>query len=230
MRIRSLLVRLKRWVYRNPRPSLNDLDRKLQRYLDFRGGFFIEAGANDGYTQSNTFFLERKRGWRGLLVEGIPELCAACRKLRTDAIVHHCALVAPGFAQPTVKMHFANLMSVVDGAVASEEERQERLRSGIAVQGLDGTYSVDVPARTLESILDEIPGLPLIDFFSLDVEGYELEVLKGLNLDRYRPTYILVEVTQYEEVNAFLLAHGYELVEKLTPGDFLYRDGEPSVA
>ena len=230
MRIRSLLARLKRWVYRNPQPALNDLDRKLQRYLDFRDGFFVEAGANDGYTQSNTFFLERKRGWRGLLVEGIPELCAKCRKLRTGAIVHHCALVAPNFAQPTVRMHFASLMSVVEGAFATDEERDQHLRSGVAVQGLDGTYSVDVPARTLESILDEIPGLPAIDFFSLDVEGYELEVLKGLNLDRYRPRFILVEGMHYEEVNAFLLTHGYELAEKLTPGDFLYRTGKPSVA
>ena len=62
--------------------ALNGLDRKLQAYLDYRDGFFIEAGANDGLTQSNTYWLERFRGWRGLLVEGLPDLAAACRRNR----------------------------------------------------------------------------------------------------------------------------------------------------
>ena len=34
---------------RYSRPALNQLDAKLERYLDYGGGFFIEAGANDGY-------------------------------------------------------------------------------------------------------------------------------------------------------------------------------------
>jgi len=45
--------------------ALNDLDQKLKRYLDFENGFFIEAGGNDGLTQSNTYWFERFRGWRG---------------------------------------------------------------------------------------------------------------------------------------------------------------------
>ena len=52
--------------------GLIELDRQLLPHLDKRKGFFIEAGANDGVTQSNTLFFERHRGWRGLLVEPIP--------------------------------------------------------------------------------------------------------------------------------------------------------------
>jgi hypothetical protein len=90
------------------------------------------------------------------------------------------------------------------------------------VQALSSTYHVDVSARTLDSILDEYPNLPQIDFFSLDVEGYELDVLRGLTLDRYRPTYILVEARFFDEVDAHLKAH-YELVGKLSHHDYLYR-------
>ena len=46
------------------RPAAYDLDRKLARHLTRRDGFFIECGANDGFAFSNTYYLERIRGWR----------------------------------------------------------------------------------------------------------------------------------------------------------------------
>jgi len=49
--------------------SLNNLDEKLLKYLNFNNGFFIEAGANDGVNQSNTLMYEQKYGWSGLLIE-----------------------------------------------------------------------------------------------------------------------------------------------------------------
>ncbi len=210
-----------RRVYRSPRPALNDLDRKLAKYLNYRNGFFIEVGANDGYAQSNTYYLEKKLGWRGVLVEAVPELYQRCRKRRRRSHVFHCALVADAVAQPTVTMHFANLMSVVDGALRTDEAQQEHLRTGLEIQRLEKTYTIDVPARTLTSILDEIDPPP-IDFFSLDVEGYELPVLQGLDLQRYRPKYILVEARFFDEVNAHLQPH-YELIEQMTHHDYFYR-------
>lgn len=208
---------------KDPRPSLNDLDRKLEKYLNFNKGFFIEAGANDGYSQSNTYYLEKKRDWNGILIEGIPELYKKAKKQRANSVVYNCALVSNEFSHTTVTMHYANLMSVVEGSLKSEEEQNKHLETGINVQNLDKSYSITVPARTLESILDEFSNLPDIDFFSLDVEGYELDVLKGTNLAKYRPKYILVEARFFDEVNSFLESHNYEIIENLSHHDFLYR-------
>lgn len=221
--IRTALSLIKKRVYTSPRPSLNNLDQKLEKYLNFENGFFIEAGANDGYTQSNTYFLEKKRRWSGILVEGIPEIYKKCKKKRPKSVVINCALVSNDFLDSTVTMYYANLMSVVEGALKTEELQNEHIKSGLEVQDLENSYSVIVPARTLESILDEIPDLPNIDFFSLDVEGYELDVLKGLNLTKYRPKYILVEARFFEEVNSFLEDNNYEIIEKLSYHDFLYK-------
>ena len=221
--IRRLLHHLRSWLYQNPRPGLNDLDRKLEKYLKFRGGFFIEVGANDGYSQSNTYFLENKLAWRGILIEGIPALYEECRRRRPRSTCYNCALVDNEFTSRTVTMHYAGLMSVVDGALKTKEEQARHLRAGIDVQNLKSSHAVDVPARTLESILDETQDLSSIDFFSLDVEGYELNVLKGLNLAKYRPQYILAEARFFEEVDTFLQEHCYQLIEKLSIHDYLYR-------
>ena len=165
MHFKKFLSKIKRRLYRSPRPSLNNLDRKLARYLNFRHGFFIEAGANDGYSQSNTYFLEKRRDWTGILVEGIPELYEKCLAQRSRSIVKNCALVSNEFPYPSITMHYAHLMSVVEGALKTEAARDQHLKAGIDIQHLDGSYSISVPARTLESILDEVPDLPAIDFF-----------------------------------------------------------------
>ncbi|MEO2049548.1 MAG: FkbM family methyltransferase [Pirellulales bacterium] len=223
MNMQKILSKLSGRRYKKPRPSLNNLDQKLEKYLNFRDGFFIEAGANDGYLQSNTYFLEKERDWRGVLVEGIPELYQRCVLERPNATVYYSALVSSDFQQATVTMHYAHLMSVVEGSLKTAEQQDEHLQAGVDIQHLDGSYSIDVPAQTLESILDNTQDLPEIDFFSLDVEGYELNVLKGLNLSKYRPKYLLVEARFFDEVNAFLEQHHYELVEKMSVHDYLYR-------
>ena len=99
------------------RPALHELDRKLEKYLDFKNGFFIEVGGNDGYTQSNTYYLERILGWRGILVEGIPNLYEKCKRTRKQSSVYNSALVSPDFTDDFVEMHYANLMSVVEGSL-----------------------------------------------------------------------------------------------------------------
>lgn len=216
---------LRKINYKTHKPALNGLDDKLAPYLNFKNGFFIECGANDGYSQSNTYYLEKKCQWKGLLVEGIPELYEKCRTERPAARVVNYALVAPDYTEKSVTMHFANLMSLVSGSLKTEEKESGHLEKARLLQKqMSTTYTVEVPARTLESVLDEQPPVNGIDFFSLDVEGYELNVLHGLNLNKYRPRYILVEANFEGEIDAFLKEHNYILKDKLTHHDCLYID------
>ncbi len=210
--------------------AANDLDRKLRRYLDHRGGFFIEAGANDGRSQTNTYLFERFLGWRGLLVEAVPELAEAARRNRPKAIVVNAALVAdPSVKEVTMKV--ANLMSIVKGAHGAGAAEDAYMKTAVDAQGGVGAIQVRelrVPARTLTSILEEIRP-PCIDLFSLDVEGYEVEVLKGLDLARFRPRYILVESDAVANVEA-LLSATYERVEQLSYHDYLYASSDAAPA
>jgi FkbM family methyltransferase len=207
---------------RYSRPALYDMERKLARHLPEAGGFFIEAGANDGYEQSNTYWLERFRDWHGILIEGIPSLARRCARLRPGAVVVNCALVEPELEDELIPMAYGRLTSLVRGARGSARADLALLREGALA---DEIYEVHVPGRTLSSVVDEI-GPARIDLLSLDVEGYELHVLRGLDLERHAPRFILVEVFDEagrREAVDDLLSPRYELVQLLSHHDLLYR-------
>lgn len=200
--------------------SLNDLDRKLESYLDFDGGFFIEAGANDGVAQSNTLYFERHRAWRGLLVEPMAPLAWRCRTIRPGALTVNVALGAFEQRNTRLKMTYCNLMSTVDGALASAEEQDAHLRAGAAVQKIQ-TYPLSVPCVPLSDLIDRYH-IGKVDLLSLDVEGYEENALRGLDLTRHQPRYMLVEARYRRNVEN-VIEKFYETVAELTERDILYR-------
>jgi len=201
-------------IRRYSRLALDGLDAKLEQHLDFDGGFFVEAGANDGLTQSNTYYFERWRGWRGILIEGIPALAAKCRRNRPRAIVVPVALVPTGPADGLATMHYAGLMSAADGAWADPRQLEVHIRRGLAAQNLAETYRVRVPARTLTAVLDEAAPGREIDLLSLDVEGMEADVLRGLDFARYLPRFICIEARNRPAIEAVLSGH-YRLLAVL---------------
>ena len=76
-------------------------------------------------------------------------------------------------------------------------------------------------ARTLTSVLTQ-HGVECIDLLSLDVEGFEADVLRGLDFGRYAPRHILVEVNDLARVEE-ALGDRYEFVIQLSYHDRLYR-------
>ena len=83
-----------------------------------------------------------------------------------------------------------------------------------------------IELRNLNSILEEADAPKLIDFFSLDVEGMEINVLKGIDFHRYNFNYLLVECSnenKKEEVFNFLKEKQYTYIENLTPWDVLFK-------
>ncbi len=206
------------------RPAADDLDRRLEPYLPSGPGVFVEAGAHDGYTQSNTYWLERFRGWSGVLIEPLPELARWARRNRPASTVVECALVAPEGAGSPVSVRYGNTMSVVVGARGSEAEDTAWISQGLARADL-ASYEVTVPGRTLSEVLDDL-AITHVDLLSLDLEGYELAALKGLDLDRHTPGLLLVEITQGESqreaIDARLAGH-YEYVAQLSVRDHLFR-------
>ncbi len=83
-------------------------------------------------------------------------------------------------------------------------------------------------ARTLSSLLFDASAPKQIDFLSLDVEGAELEVLKGVDHRAFRFKFILVECRDFPKLNTYLEMQGYKFVEKLSSQDYLFASEECS--
>jgi FkbM family methyltransferase len=219
MRVKTLLGR--------PYAALYGMDRKLEHYIGFKGGTFIEAGANDGLAQSNTYFLEKKFGWTGLLVEPVPKYFRMCSRARNARTVN-CALGPVEKEGTELEILSGGLMSVptaVQDRFLHGRSVRDHAAFGAREFGSQGPQIVRTPIRALSSLLDEA-GIQKIDFFSLDVEGFELEALQGLDLSRHRPTFMLIETERPQEVASFLGSH-YDLVDSLSHHDFLFRSTEP---
>lgn len=205
--------------FRYSQPALHAMDRKLDRIIDIDGGSFVEAGGHDGYTQSNTYYLERFRNWRGVLVEPMPEMAEQARRNRPGSLLFQCALVGPADEGGTIEIGFGDLFSQVRG-----EADDLWVRNGLVLGWRDHRVE-SVPARTLSSVLDEA-GVEHLDLLSLDVEGHEAQVLSGLDLARHAPAWILIEMHDLDagrqEIGR-LLGDRYVEHELLSPLDVLYR-------
>lgn len=199
-------------------PSLHNMDRQLLEFLPSRPGIFIEVGANNGYSQSNTYYLERFKGWKGILVEPIPELYEECVKERRNSRVFNYALVANDYRKEYIEIHSASLMSVVNGILNNENEH---LTKAAEFERDLKVKLLKIPARTLTSIIEEC-NIDKIDFLSLDVEGYELEVLKGLDFDQFAPSFILAEANNRNELDDFLRSK-YDIIKEFSSKDILYK-------
>jgi len=140
-------------------------------------GFFVEVGANDPERWSQTLHLE-KLGWDGILVEPQPDLAEALRR-RRKAKVFCVACSAPENAGKRMTLHMAGGHSSFD----------PRLKvANVRPQG-----TIEVPLTTLDEILTETEAPSPIDLLAVDVEGHEVEVLRGLDFARFHPRLVLVE-------------------------------------
>jgi FkbM family methyltransferase len=225
-----MLKKFVKSVLRGKYASLNQLDRKLEKFVDYDNGYFVELGANDGVTQSNSLYFEKYRNWRGLLVEPAPQNYLKCRQNRASRDNIYCAAcVSFGYDKEFVRISYSNLMSAPIGLDSDIKDPHAHAKLGGQFLG-DGeaVFEFGAVARTLNSLLLDADAPKLIDFLSLDVEGAELEVLKGVDHHAYRFKFLLVECRDFTRLNDYLQMQGYRFVEKLSEQDYLFTGNEES--
>ena len=206
--------------------GLDSLDRKVIRKLRPGAGYFVELGANDGISQSNTKHLEMWRNWSGVLIEPSPISFEKLLKTRKKSNYFvNAACVGFDFAKPTLMLRYANLMTTPLEGKSDILGKHDHVEIGRKFLKRDEQiHNFQIEARTLTSILDEARAPNVIDFMSLDVEGGELEVLCGVDHEKYRFTWILIESRSPEALTEYMESFGYELDCKLNSHDYLYFD------
>jgi FkbM family methyltransferase len=173
--------------------------RLIAAFFGNRKGYFVEVGANDPRERSQTWHLEQA-GWTGVLIEPQPQLADKLRALRT-AKVFAVACSSPENAGRTLPLHVAGPLSALD---------RERMAPGAAPEAV-----IEVPVKTLDAVLEEAGAHPGFDFLSIDVEGHEIEVLRGFDIARWHPRLILLEDHVRDLAkHRYLKAAGYRIIRR----------------
>lgn len=189
-------------------------DAWLERYFNGKkDGFFVEVGAYDGVVLSNTYFFE-SIGWTGVLIEPDAAKAAKCRANRPGSRVFECAAVA----SPAVNE--ITFYSVAGGEVYSTMNmtpaHQKRLKE------YDLGYSeTRVAAMTLDAVLTAA-GAQQIDFVTIDVEEGEIDVLRGFDIERWKPAVVIIETAhrfRSADVRRYFTRHGYVFRDSLGVND-----------
>jgi FkbM family methyltransferase len=175
----------------------------LKLYKNKKNGFFIEIGASDGITLSNTYLLEKNHQWKGICVEALPFKLVDLTKNRPNSfIVNKAVYKTSGLLLPFKISNTDSLLSGISEHINSHKEVVERNFTEIHVETI-----------TLNDILDEHSAPQFIDYLSLDTEGTELEILLSINFKKYTFGLIHVEHNYIEpnrsDIKTHLLENGY---------------------
>ncbi len=206
--------------------SQNGEDFLLWRFFRERDrGFFVDVGAFDGGHLSNTLTFETQ-GWSGICIEPHPEYFGMCQRARPRSICLNVACVgSDALTSVPFYMETLGLLSGLDPN--RDEDVQARYRG----RGMEfgGFRQVLVPAATLNSILQEHLAVGhSVDFISIDVEGTELDVLQGLDLEQFRPRVLVVESSTPHarlSLETYLVrSHGYIEARRLIQNGFYVRE------
>lgn len=211
--IYKILVNIKNNFFGFYRKSYSQFgeDLVLSTFLDndeIKNGFYIDVGAYQPKRFSNTYFYYKK-DWSGINIDAKPGSMKLFKKQRSRDIN-----LEVGISKEENKLDFYIFNESAYNTFYKE------LADSCIQNGILFDKKVEVNTLRLESILNKyLPENKKIDFISIDVEGFDLEVLESNNWDKYKSSYILAEMHDVDIANIkesdiykFLINKGYKLV------------------
>ena len=184
----------------------------LKRYFDGQtDGFYVDVGAHHPKRFSNTYLFYRK-GWRGINIDAMPRSMVQFNRVRPRDI---------NIEKPVSdKVETLTYYAFNEPALNGFSKEISLSRDGLRDYKVE--FTEDITTTTLQLILDEyMPEGKDIDFLSIDVEGLDMQVLRSIDLQKYAPKMILVEILQTDysgilnsEINKYLTMNDYSLYAK----------------
>ena len=162
--------------------QLNQDLNVLRNYNNKKNGYFIEIGASDGISLSNTYLLETKYDWKGICVEPIPKQYELLIKNRPNSICYKEAV----FNESNKNLIFdiANNSDMCSG-ISNYIDCHIELVNNNKTQIIVNTISFN-------DLLEKSNSPLFIEYLSLDTEGSEYEILKSVDFKKY--TFGLIDV------------------------------------
>lgn len=155
-----------------------------------KNGFFLDVGAHDGVTFSNTCFFEKELGWKGICFEPNPPVFEKLQKNRTCKCI--CGCVATEHNVVASYLQITGPLEMLSG-LTTKFELQHRERIERQLKEYGGSYKViEVPCYNLNRVLEEA-GITHVNYFSIDTEGGEFEILQNFDFSKCQVDVIVLE-------------------------------------
>lgn len=181
-----------------------------------KNGVFIDIGAHNGISISNTYFFEKNLGWTGICIEPNPDVYKELEKNRTAICLQACISNYNGKVEFLKVTGYAQMLSGIKDTY--DQRHLARVDREIALYG-GSKEIIDIDVYTLDSVIKKY-GISKIDFLSLDTEGSELLVLQSIDFDTTQIDYIVIENNFNDnKIKKYLISKGYSLIKKLSHDD-----------
>ncbi len=204
----NLLEKHLKYTYGDQKGQVDFLINNVFNYEKFglkRNGFFVDLACADGVNINNTYFLEKKLGWSGLLFEPNPGYEDSIKKYRTSPLVTKCVTDVPN---EIVQFRIDNGM--LGGIVSDDTDNNEKVRG----DQLKNAKIIEIKTTTLINELDKINAPKIIDFLSLDIEGAEWIAMRSFDFKKYKFACMAIERPN-ESLDMMLDQNGYRQVAHL---------------
>lgn len=181
-------------------------------FKDKKNGFYVDIGAHDGISGSNTYFFELL-GWEGVCVEPTPYIYNKLRKNRNCKTLNIAISDKNGISE---FMSLSGYTQMLSGLVENYDPKHlQRINNemGIKYEGRTGKKEI---IKTVTKTFMELETPKVIDFISLDVEGSEYNVLKGIDFNEKLIKVITVENNYHDnKINKILLENNFKVFKNL---------------
>ena len=184
--------------------SMDQEDLIIKEYFKEKNkGFYVDVGCYHPLQRSNTMLLYQK-GWRGINIDISDFSIKLFNFLRPDDFNLNLAV---SNKEGEIDMFFQKKLSQL--STIKEKNAKNAFQGNI--------LNKKILSKRLTSILDESKYKDQkIDFLNIDVEGADFEVLQSLNLNKYSPELICIEVIEKDLENSdvfnFLYKNRYKKI------------------
>lgn len=180
-------------------------------------GIFLDIGAYDGITLSNTYFFEKTRNWNGLCMEPLPEKFEVLKDNR------NCKLINGAISETSETLEFCRVYGASEmlSGINKYRDPRHKERTTLEISLYGGNVKmIKVQGYTFDDIISKFH-LKQIDYLSLDIEGGELEVLQTIDFDKTNITILTVENNyKNRELKELMYRKGYYLIFKYAADEF----------
>lgn len=190
-------------------------DRFILDYFNGKPGTYIDVGANYPIKISNTYLLYRS-GWCGITIEPIPRLHFRHKRIRPKDIQLGIAVSDTCTRLIFYELHPSSLSSF----------DEEKVEDAIKRFGARIKAKVPVVVKTLAEVVEQHAAGRQIDLLTIDAEGLDLRVLRGLDWSKTKPALIVCEHDDREsqgDACNFLKGHGYRLLRTMGCNDIFVK-------